>query len=141
MADLDPLIRLRRHTVEEKQKILAALLREAENLAEKKIALEDQVQREKELAIAQNSPEASADFGRYAENARKKIARFQEAIRKVETRIDAAQEEVRMAFAELKKVQIVQRTRREEERREDARKEANALDDIAIEGFRRKDKE
>lgn len=141
MADLDPLIRLRRHTVEEKQKILAAFLREAENLTEKKVALETQMQREKELAIAQNSPEASADFGRYAENARKKIARFQDAIRKVELRIDTAQEEVRAVFAELKKVQIVQRTRQEEERREEARKESNALDEIAIDGFRRKGEE
>lgn len=72
MTDLDPLIRLRRHTVEEKQKFLSALYRETELLEAKKRSLENQLDNEKQIALAQGTPDASADYGRYAENVRKK---------------------------------------------------------------------
>jgi flagellar FliJ protein len=139
MANLNPLIRLRRFLVEDKQKVLSALYREAENLQNKRQALQDQMAHEKELAIQQNSPDASADYSRYAENVRKKITQFNEAIKKIEARIDVAQEEVRAAFADMKKVQIVQRTREEAEQKEEDAKEAAALDEIGLDGFRRKD--
>ena len=86
MTDLDPLIRLRRHTVEEKQKFLSALYREAELLEAKKRSLEDQLDNEKKIALAQGTPDASADYGRYAENVRKKIGKFAEALKKMENR-------------------------------------------------------
>ena len=111
MANLYGLIRLRRYTVEEKQKLLSSLYREAEALIAERQALEDQLEREREIAMSEATPDASADYGRYAENVRKKIGKFNEGIRKIEVKIDVAQEDVRAAFADMKKVQIVQRTR------------------------------
>ena len=58
MADLDPLIRLRKHIVDEKQKILSTLYREAENLENKKKAMLDQVEHERKLVEDGSSPEA-----------------------------------------------------------------------------------
>ena len=139
MADLDPLIRLRRYTIDEKQKFLAALYREAENLMNKKQILVDQLEREKELAREDTAPDAVIMFGLYADNVRKKIAKFDENIRKMESRIEGAQEDMRVAFAELKKVQIIKRQREEREQKKQDQKESQALDDIAIEGFRRKE--
>lgn len=139
MADLNGLIRLRRYTVEEKQKLLSALYREAEALIAKRRMLEDQLEHERIVAMNEGTPDASADYGRYAENVRKKIAKFNEGIKKIELKIDVAQEDVRAAFADMKKVQIVQRTRDEEAQKEQDTKEASALDDIALEGFRRKE--
>ena len=136
MADLLSLIKLRKHTVEEKQKILSTLYREIENLQNKRKEMEDQLAREKELATTNNG--AGAFYGLYAENMRKKIARMDDAIRKVNARIDLAQEEVRAAFAEQKKIEIIQRTREEEEEKALADKESQVMDDMAIEGFRRK---
>jgi flagellar FliJ protein len=141
MADLDPLIRLRRHGVEEKQKILSALYREAEQIERQIKALKDQLDRERAIAMADGSPESSADYGRYANNVRKKVDRLNENLKKMETRVAAAQEEVRIAFSEQKKVQIIQRNRQDEERKEREEKESDALDDIAIDGFRRKEDE
>lgn len=136
MADLLSLIKLRKHTVEEKQKILSTLYREIENLQNKRREMEDQLAREKELATTNNG--AGAFYGLYAENMRKKIARMDDAIRKVNARIDLAQEEVRAAFAEQKKIEIIQRNREEEEEKALADKESQLMDDMAIEGFRRK---
>ena len=138
MTELDPLIRLRRHTVEEKQKFLSALYREAELLEAKKRSLEDQLDNEKKIALAQGTPDASADYGRYAENVRKKIGKFAEALKKMENRINGAQEDVRAAFAEMKKIEIIQRNRQDAERKDVAEKESDMLDEIAIDGFRRK---
>ena len=139
MANLHGLIRLRRYTVEEKQKLLSALYREAEALIAKRQIMEDQLEHEREIAMNEGTPDASADYGRYAENVRKKIAMFNEGIRKIELKIDIAQEDVRAAFAEMKKVQIVQRTREEEEQKAQDVKDATTLDEIAIDGFMRKD--
>jgi flagellar export protein FliJ len=139
MADLLSLIRLRKHTVEEKQKILSGLYREAENLVAKKQAMEDQLLEEKDLARKDSA--AAAFYGRYAENMRKKIEKMNEAIRKINLRIDAAREDVRAAFAEQKKIEIIQRSREEAERKAQNEKESEELDEIAIEGFRRKEGE
>lgn len=139
MADLFSLIRLRKHTVEEKQKILSALYREVEMFQLKKQQMEAQLEQERETA--KTNTDAAAYYGLYAENMRKKIGKVDEAIRRVNKRVEAAQEEVRAAFAEQKKVEIIQRNREEEEEKERAGKEAQMLDEIAIEGFRRKEKE
>lgn len=139
MADLFSLIRLRKHTVEEKQKILSALYREVEMLQLKKQQMEAQLGQERETA--KTNSDAAAYYGLYAENMRKKIGKVDEAIRRVNKRVEAAQEDVRAAFAEQKKVEIIQRNREEEEEKERADKEAQMLDEIAIEGFRRKEKE
>ncbi|MDB5492552.1 MAG: hypothetical protein JWO78_2401 [Micavibrio sp.] len=139
MANLHGLIRLRRYTVEEKQKLLSSLYREVEALINQRKVLEDQMERERIIAMNEGTPDASADYGRYAENVRKKIGKFNEGIRKIELKIDVAQEEVRAAFAEMKKVQIVQRTREEEEQKAQDAKESATLDEIAIDGFRRQD--
>ncbi|MBI2234895.1 MAG: flagellar FliJ family protein [Micavibrio aeruginosavorus] len=139
MADLLSLIRLRKHRVEEKQKVLSALYREAEMFQLKKQQMEDQLERERETAKI--NADAAAYYGLYAENMRKKIGKVDEAIQRLNKRIEAAQEDVRAAFAEQKKVEIIQRNRDEEEEKERADKETQMLDEIAIEGFRRKEKE
>ena len=139
MAGLLSLIRLRKHTVEEKQKILSALYREAENLLQKKKVMEEQVEKEKELARGDLA--AAAFFARYADSMRRKIGQMDDAIRRINIRIDAAREEVRAAFAEQKKVEIIQRNREEEERKQQEEKETQELSEIALGGFRWKEDE
>ena len=139
MADLFSLIRLRKHTVEEKQKILSQLYREVEVLQKKRVDMEAQLLREKELA-AQNG-DAGAFFGLYAENMRRKIGMMDAAIKKINVRIDSAQEEVRVAFAEQKKIEIIQERRDQEAARALAEKEADLMDDIALDSFRRRETE
>ena len=56
---------------------------------------------------------------------------------KMDTRIAAAQEDMRAAFAEMKKVEITQRVRDEKDAAAQKRKEESELDEIALEGYRR----
>ncbi|MBU0799456.1 MAG: hypothetical protein KKA05_00490 [Alphaproteobacteria bacterium] len=138
MADLDPLIRFRKHTVDEKQKILSQLYRDAENLERQRQAIIDKMEREKKLAEEMNAPEALTYLGRYLEGARKKVKIYDAAIKKIEIRIVAAQEDIREAFAEQKKVEITQANRKAEEKKARDHKDDQEMDDIALDGFRRK---
>lgn len=137
-ADLDPLVRLRKHAVDEKQRVVAQLYREAETLERQKKVVEDQMAEEKRLAEEMGRPEAISFFTRYAEGARKKIAALQAAIKRMEGRIEAAQEEMRAAFAEMKKVQITQARRQEREAKAQQKKEDDQMDEIALDQYRRK---
>ena len=138
MADLDPLIRYRKHGVDEKRRVLGQLYREQEMLQRQKETIQKQMQIEQDLANEMGSTDAIAYLGRYLEGARKKIKAIDAAVKKLETRIIAAREDVRTAFSEMKKVEIVQRNREKEEEAEAKRKEDIEYADIAIEGYRRK---
>lgn len=137
MADLQALIRLRKHAVDEKQRAVAQLYREAELLEKQKKVVEDQMAHEKRLAEEMNRPEAISFYTRYAEGARKKIAALQMSIKKMEGRIEAAQEDMRVAFAEMKKIQITQTRREKREAKVQQKKEDAQMDEIAIEQYRR----
>lgn len=138
MADLDSLIRVRKHTVEQKQKALAALYKRAEDLKNERDALEAQLAIEMEKAKDMDA-EFIKYFGPYADRVQKQIESIDQKRKKLENQIALAQEEVRAAFAELKKIEIIDDRRKEEERAALNKKESDILDDIAIDGFRRRD--
>ncbi len=62
-------------------------------------------------------------------------------ISKMEPRIIKAQDEMREAFSEQKKAEIIQEQREKEEAEKIAKKENSNLDDIGVEVFRRKDEQ
>ncbi len=137
MADLDPLIRVRKHAVEQKQKFLAELYRQAEELARQKQTLLDQLASERSKISEMESAEMMSYFGRYADAVKDRVEDIDEAAVKLETRIEIAREDMRAAFAELKKIEITQERREAREQAERDKKESAELDDIAIEGYRR----
>lgn len=141
MADLEALIRYRKHTVDEKQKFLSQLFRDAENLQRQRQAIIDRMEKEKKLAEEMNIPDINASLGRYLEGARKKVKIYDAAIKKIEVRILAAQDDIREAFAEQKKVEITHQTRLDREKKARDDKDSRELDDIALDGFRRKSDE
>lgn len=138
MADLEPLIKYRKHGVDEKRRVLAQLYRELEKLEKQKQVILDQMEKETKLAEEQAGVESQAYLGKYLQGARMKVRALESSIRKMETRIAAAQEDMRTAFADMKKVEITQRNRDEREDAELKRKEDQELDEIALEGYRRK---
>ena len=90
------------------------------------------------LAEEMERPEAITFYGRYADGARKKIQLLQITIKKLEGRIESAQEDMRGAFAEMKKVQITQDRREKREAKKVQKKEDDLLDDVALDQYRRK---
>ncbi|MCI5060776.1 MAG: flagellar FliJ family protein [Alphaproteobacteria bacterium] len=138
MADLDSLIRLKRHNVEEKQKVLADLFRQIERFEAKKEELLARLQKEREALEENLSLETREYYGRFEGVIRTDIERIDAEVAKLETRLTIAQDEMRDAFADMKRVEIVHRRRQEEEASEIKNKESGELDEIGIEGFRRK---
>ena len=136
MAELDSLIRVRRHTVEQKQKFLAELYRQAEELDNQKINLERQLREEQEN-VKDMGVEMLNFFGSYAKAVKERIGEIEATRSKLENRIKMAQEEMRLAFAEMKKIEIINERRKVEAAKELAKKEDDTLNDIGVEGFRR----
>ena len=139
MADLEGLIRLRRHAVEEKQKILAEIFREVEELERQKKDLLERLKKEREALDEIEAIETRAYYGRFEGVIRENIEKINNDLAQLETRLNLAQEEVRSAFADMKRVEIVHRRRKEEEAQEIKRREENEMDEIGIDGFRRKE--
>lgn len=140
MADLDPLIRVRKHAIDQKQKFLAELYRQAEELERQKQGLLDQMQKEKD-AIADMGAEMMGFFGSYAQSVKQRVEDIDDSRQRLETRITAAQEDIRDAFADMKKIEMVKEQREEEEQRERDKKESNILDEIGIDSFLRNSEE
>lgn len=137
MAELDPLIRVRRHTIEQKQKALAALYAKAEELKNKRDELETELAIEREKAQSMNA-ELLGYFVPYAESMKRKIDQVEAERDALENRIQMAQDDMRDAFAELKKVEIIEERRQEEAQAELDKKDADTLDDVAIDAYRRR---
>lgn len=139
MADLDGLIRVRRNTVEEKQRIIADLFRNAEKLEKRKSALEEKLQKEREAIETNPELETLTYFGAFEQVALRDIDRLAQELKKWEARIEIAQDDMRNAFADLKRVEIVDRRRKEEARAEAQARETKELDEIGLDVFRRQE--
>ena len=140
MTDLTPLIRVQKHVLEQKQKFLAELYRQAEEFENQKDTMLKTLEREREN-VKDMGVEMLSYFGPYVESVEARVEEIDTALETLNTRIDMAREDIRSAFAELKKVEITQENREEEEQRGINKKESDELDDIGLEVFRRKQRE
>lgn len=139
MADLESLIRLRRHKVEEKQKVLAEIFRHVEVIETRKKELLSRLEKERKALDDNLNIETREYYGRFEGVIRGDIERLDLELEKLEIRVQIAQEEVRAAFADKKRVEIIHKRRQEEEAQKVKDKETIELNDIGIEGFRRKE--
>ena len=137
MADLDPLIRLYKKRVDDKQKVLADIYRELEQYETMKKILLEELERESQVLGDMDGMDTQSFFGPYVDGVRKKIDVIDESISKIEYRVDLAREDVRRGFAELKKVEITAEQRAEVEAKEDAKKESDLMDEIGLDAYRR----
>lgn len=138
MARLDPLIKVRKHAVEEKQRTLAALYRQQEQYQAQIDQMLLDLAREEALVLADlTNLEARTWMGRYRTGVHAKIAALEGLIKKLETRILIATDDVRTAFADMKKIEITARERKKKEKKALDDKIAADLDERALEIFRR----
>ncbi len=141
MAELDPLIRLYQKRVDDKQRVLADLYRTVEELEGRKQAMLDEIESESKVVESENSIDTQSFFGAYVEGMRKKIARVDDELHKMELLVNAAREEVREGFAELKKVELTAEARAEVEAKKLAKKDSDLMDEIGLDAFRRQQEE
>jgi flagellar export protein FliJ len=141
MADLESLIRLRRHTVEEKQKVLSDIYQKVEALENQKSELLNRLNTERKALDENLTLETSAYYGRFEAVIRRNVELINNDLSTLETRLEIAQEDVRRAFEEMKRVEIVHERRKDEERQLIDKKESQELDAIGIDGFIRASEE
>lgn len=136
MADLTGLIRVRKHDLEQKQKTVAELYRQAEELANQKTELLETLDKEQEK-MKEFGVEMLSYFGPYSEAVHERVENIDQETAKLETRIEIAREDMRLSFAELKKIEITHQRRLDEEQEKADKRESNTLDEIAIDGYLR----
>ncbi len=134
MADLDSLIRVRKHNVEEKQKVLANLYEVVESLKKECDRLLSQRLLEGEKAKETNAL-IQGDFARYSAQVDLKVRAIDKKSEQLEKKISIAQDDVRMAFGDLKKIEIIDKRRKAEHLAEIEKREMDFLDEAAINGF------
>lgn len=138
MTDLAPLIRVRKHAIEQKQKLLAELYRQSEQLADNKRRLLDQLAQEQDSLKNTDSVEMIRSLAVYAEAVKGRVADIDAAMKKLDARIEVAREDMREAFAELKKIEITDERRTAETEAEIEKKESQMLDEMGIQNYRRR---
>lgn len=139
MAELHGLIRLRKHELDEKRRILGELNKQLSQLESQKQNLLDRI--EKEKSLTQNDWQASRDFAIFLKGALHRRNMIDQSIRALMIRIEEATNIVHEAFREVKKLEIAQENREKRAKKEQKRKDTVLLDDIGIEGWRRKTEE
>ncbi len=138
MANLEPLIRVRRHSVEQKQKFLADLYRKADELVGQKDATLQALHDERSKMDQNSSVDMLMYFNSYSEAMKARVLEINDLMAKLDARIEIAREDMREAFADLKKIEITQERREEEELAAIEKVQSELLDEVALEGFRRK---
>ena len=139
-ADLNPLIRVQKHALEQKQKFLAELYRQAEEYETQKNTMLETLEGER-TKLEEMGTEMLRYFGPYEASVDARVKEIDEALLTLNTRIDMAREDMRAAFAELKKIEMTQEERDAQEQREIDKKQSDELDEIGLEVFRRKQSE
>ncbi len=137
MADLSALIRLHKHDLDEKRRILGELYGEMALLERERLDLERAFEQEKE-ALSLMGNDIHFTFAHYADTVRMKRQDIDEREAEMERSIEQAKESLMETFTELKKYEMTQEERNRIEAEERMFKENAAMDAIGLEGFRRK---
>ncbi len=135
-ADLDGLIRVRKHALDQRQKLLAELYRQAEELTAQKGQMLEQLVIEQEK-MNDFGIEMLSYFGPYSNAVKVRVSDIDDALKILNVRIEKARDDMRAAFNEMKKIEITDERRKAAAQKILEKKESDDLDAIAIEGFQR----
>jgi flagellar protein FliJ len=136
MRTLSTLIRMHRYRLDEKRRALTDLENLRADLVRQQDKLGAELVREQEVAkTAECGAFAYAGFARgYIERREKLLASLAE----IGTRIEAAQDDVNVAFQDLKRHEIALAARQKRQREEAERRAQIELDEISLDMHRRR---
>ncbi len=135
--DLHTLIRLRKWDVDEKQRSLAVLLRQEEEVIARQKALEEEIQ--SEIVFAGTAPvEHRQTLAPYLKRSDDFRIRLLAALDEVRRQIAVAQEHLAESYRRLKTFEITQKQRDDRENAEEARLETIELNELGLDLHRRK---
>lgn len=130
MAKLDGIIRLHRHAVDEKRRVLADMFQILDHKTLQLAAIDAEF--ENECTLANADPAMAADFAAYIPRYQDMRKIMEKEIAIVERRIEEAKDDLLESFSELKKFEMTEAERQRLAREERKIKDARTLDDIAL---------
>ena len=133
---LKSLIKMYKHELDEKRQKLAKLYDVLDVLKDEQTNIENKFDIEKK--ILSESGDISFTFADYVEVIRRKLFDNAKKQENMEEAIEEAKDSMMDTFSELKKYEQTQKSREEREAEELKKKESLELDEIGIDGFRRK---
>ncbi len=140
MADLGVLIRLHKHELDERRRVLGDLYSQMALLERERRDLERAFEQEKE-AVSRMDDQIPYTFADYADTVRRQREDLDRRELAMERAIEEAKEALMETFGELKKYEMTQEERDRLEAEERLFKENAAMDAIGLEAFRRKREE
>lgn len=141
-TNLKPLIRLKSHQLEQKQRALAEIYREREMHQSQKDELLEKMEKERQ-ALDEMGDDVNAQFQflSYSENVKQRIESIDAHMKALDERILMAQNLIRDAFADLKRIEIIQQRRDDDVQAAIKKKEDIELDEIGLQQHRKGHKE
>lgn len=136
MAELHGLIRLAKGSVDDRQRALADLLRQAEDLARQRLRISEDVAREREV-VGKSVQGESLHFGRYVAAAIARDRELEVAAGAVEAAIDAAREALAEDYRQLRALELARDSRLRQRAEARARQEQHALDELGLQRHQR----
>ena len=128
MKSVATLIRLQRHALIERKKVLAQLMEEAAQVRRSIAALEATLAHEKHLAT--EDPVLARTFPRFLQATLRRRTAFETMLADLAGRIAAVEREIAEAFRGLKAYELAEQGARERAATEAAHREQKVLDDI-----------
>jgi flagellar export protein FliJ len=139
MSSLDTLIKLHRWQLDEQRRRVAEIESLAHRLHVQLTRLGDEA--ESEQQVASGSHEASYAYGGYARTVIDRRAKLTQSLQETEQQLVDARAALADAFAEVKRYEIAAANRLLAKHRGLERLRQQELDEVAIAGFRRKEKQ
>jgi len=130
------LIKLNKRTLDDLRRKMTALENQKAQLEQAIVNLRQEV--ETEMHLASQRPEMGNFFGGFAKRMRQRELDLHAEIAKVEQQMLALAEEISIAFTELKKYEIALENAKQRAREVAARRETEAMDEIASQQHHRK---
>jgi len=138
MAGLKSLIRLRKHALDEKRQAVAKLIAMLDNLQREERRMLEELDAEKKHATT--DAETRIAFPNYNKRMQSTLKALDGEKSRLVMAIDRAQTELQDAFKEYKTYEITERERERIKAAAEKKTEDQAMDEIGLEGFRRKEK-
>ena len=136
MTALGSLVRVHSWALNEKRQTLAGLEELSDKLRQDLENLEAELQHEQSAAAS--SVEGTIAFPAFVAAALERRKKLRVSIANLDLAIEAAREEVREAFQEVKKYELARDNHDKRERERIAKREQNALDELGVNLHRRK---
>lgn len=136
MSALDSLIRLHRWQLDERRRDLATLEALAEKLREERLKLDAEDERER--AVASASPEAAFAYAGYARGLIDRRRKLEQSQAEAAEQIARAREALAEAYQEVKRYETAAANRQKQQEQREQKRQQQALDELGVEGFRRK---